>query len=252
VPELRRLLVTPDRLNELCVNSRRLALNNDEQHYLRRVLRLRQGDSFCVTNGQGRLWMAQLHSDGHLSLINGLKQPMEDQPKSAPSIGLAVALVRRGMDDSLRMACELGVDCFQPLRTNRCTVQAEYRPERWQSILREAVEQCERLWMPDLSPLADVKDWIPTGPCDVAIAVARETGIPDLEQWLASKVQRIRPVWLVVGPEGGWTDLEITDAVDRGWQPVDLGPTILRTSTAAVTGAVLLARWRDFDHSIRS
>ena len=177
---------------------------------------------------------------------------MEDQPKSAPSIGLAVALVRRGMDDLLRMACELGVDCFQPLRTNRCTLQAEYRPERWLSILREAVEQCERLWMPELLPLADVKDWTPTGACDVAIAVARETGVPDLEQWLASKLQRSRPVWLVVGPEGGWTDWEITDAVDRGWQPVNLGPTILRTSTAAVTGGVLLARWRDLDYSIRS
>ena len=99
MPELRRLLVTPDRLNDLGDGSRPFALNNDEQHYLRRVLRLRHGDFLCVTNGQGRLWMAQLQSDGHLSLINGLTQPMEDQPKSEPSIGLAVALVRRGMDD---------------------------------------------------------------------------------------------------------------------------------------------------------
>ena len=56
-----------------------------------------------------------------------------------------MALVRRGMDDVMRMACELGVDHVQPLQADRSVPQAEHRPERWGVILQEAVEQSERL-----------------------------------------------------------------------------------------------------------
>jgi 16S rRNA (uracil1498-N3)-methyltransferase len=49
---------------------------------------------------------------------------------------------------------------------------------------------------------------------------------------------------MAIGPEGGWSPAEEELAISQGWIPVSLGPTILRSSTAAVTAAALLSHWR--------
>ena len=143
VAERRRLLLSPDRLEV----GGSVLLNTEEQHYLRRVLRLRCGEQVDVTDGCGRLTLATLVEPQLLSLD---RPAQEIEPLQQPQLGLAVALMRRGMDEVVRMACELGIDRIQPLRCERCVPQAEHRPERWATIIREAVEQCERLWMPQL------------------------------------------------------------------------------------------------------
>ena len=153
VAERRRLLLLPDRL----ADGGAVRLNSEEQHYLRRVLRLRCGGRVDVTDGCGRLWVASLSEPDLLQLD---PTPQQIEPSPQPKLGLAVALVRRGLDDVIRMACELGIDRIQPLRCERCVPQAEHRPERWSTIVREAVEQCERLWMPQLLELEGLSQWI--------------------------------------------------------------------------------------------
>ena len=141
VAERRRLLLSPDRLDQ----GGSVLLNTDEQHYLRRVLRLRCGDKVDVIDGCGRLTRATLMEPQLLGLDSSVQLI---EPQAQPQLGLAVALMRRGMDEVVRMACELGIDRIQPLRCERCVPQADHRPERWATIIREAVEQCERLWIP--------------------------------------------------------------------------------------------------------
>ena len=153
VAERRRLLLTPDRLKE----GGPVLLNTEEQHYLRRVLRLRCGGRVDVIDGCGRLTVATLVEPQLLALD---RTPQQIEPLAQPQLGLAVALMRRGMDEVIRMACELGIDRIQLLRCDRCVPQAEDRPERWAAIVREAVEQCERLWMPELFELKDLSQWM--------------------------------------------------------------------------------------------
>ena len=124
VAELRRLLIEPNRLADRDINGI-LVLRKDERHYLRRVLRLRPGATVAVIDGRGRLLKGQLQEEGTLLRI------ISDEtasPAISPQLGLAIALVRHGMDDVIRMTCELGVDCIQPLQASRCTPQADYRP----------------------------------------------------------------------------------------------------------------------------
>ena len=210
VAELRRLLIEPSRLNRVNRTDRLIALNNDEQHYLRRVLRLRSGDPLTVIDGAGRLWTAELDGPSDLVLSSPLDRPQESQSDPSPPLGLALALIRRGMEDAMRMGCELGVDRFQPLRMARCTPQAEHRPQRWRTVLREATEQCERLWCPQLLALQDLHGWEPGNAAHVAFAVTRRGDVLSDQDWLTSLGDSKRPVWLVIGPEGGWTDAEIT------------------------------------------
>ncbi|MGC6483762.1 MAG: 16S rRNA (uracil(1498)-N(3))-methyltransferase [Synechococcus sp.] len=250
--ELRRLLMAPDRLRS---GVPVLGLEADERHYLRRVLRLRPGDHLAVVDGQGHRWTAQLGEGGEqLDLQQPLEQPMETMAAPCPRLGLAVVGVRRGMDEVMRMACELGVDCIQPLRSQWRTSQAEDRPERWQTILKEAVEQCERLWMPELCSTLEAKDWWekPGDGAFKALATTRQQTLMGFDAFLedaaAASVSRQRvpdPVWIAIGPEAGWTPIEQRDAERLGWTPVQLGGTILRTSTAAVAAATMLRSWRD-------
>ena len=245
VAELRRLLIEPSRLNRVNRTDRLIALNNEEQHYLRRVLRLRSGDPLTVIDGAGHRWTAQLKGAAELALSSPLDRPQESQSVPCPPLGLALALVRRGMEDAVRMGCELGIDRFQPLRMARCTPQAEHRPERWRTVLREATEQCERLWCPELLALQDLRGWDPGNESRVAFGVARRQGIRTDQDWLTSLSDSKHPVWLVIGPEGGWTDAEIELAESLGWQPVSFGDDILRSSTASLRAAVSMVRWRE-------
>ena len=241
--ELRRLLIDPGRLEDLKSAETPLILNQDERHYLRRVLRKRHGDSIAVVDGRGHLWRAELVQGDALRLEGDVWHPLAAVPRPTPRLGLAVALVKSGTNEWLRMATELGVDVLQPLQADRCTVQAELRPNRWQSVVREATEQCERLWMPELSKVLPVNHWDPGDCVRVGIAVARSCRAMSMDSWLRN-AHDSRETWLVVGPEGGWTDQEIERALRMQWQPVSMGESILRSSTAAICAAVSLVRWR--------
>ncbi|QNI51042.1 RNA methyltransferase/ RsmE family protein [Synechococcus sp. RS9915] len=239
--ERRRLLIAPQRLAAVETGDPTVPLERSEQHYLRRVLRCRVGDTIDVVDGCGSLWQAQLISADALrvsvpaDLIESVR---------VPRLGLGLSLIRRGFEDALRMACELGVDEIQPLRADRSTPQAEHRPERWATILQEAVEQCERLWLPTLKPACKLAQW-PNSSDPVAVGVTRRADTPALRDWLNQTTNCNGMVWLLVGPEGGWSNAEEQLSITREWQPVHLGSSILRSSTAAVRGSVELVQWRD-------
>lgn len=243
--ERRRLLIDSRRLqsaDDRC----RFVLEDHESRYLRKVLRLKQGAQVDVIDGQGHLWVARL-LDGHqLELCSEIEAPSQTVISPRPKLGLAIALIRRGMDDVMRMACELGVDRLQPLDCQRCVPQAEHRPERWGSILQEAVEQCERLWAPELHDVCPCAEWWDTpGPNDLhLIAVARELESPRLSELLATQASVDGAIWLSIGSEGGWSVQELDAAQAAGWISVSLGDTILRSSTAAVAGISSLSNWR--------
>ena len=238
VRELRRLLIPPDRL----VGSELIKLQNDESHYLRRVLRLRIGDSLAISDGCGQLWQAEL-VDEHT--VKTDPTPCEQLVQPQPPLGLAVSIIRRGFDDVVRMACELGIDTIQPLRCERTVLQAEHRPDRWNTIVREAVEQCERLWQPTVLELNSLESWLNSSSGQKAVGVTRTKKLEPLGDWLEQRVISAQTTWLIVGPEGGWTSAERDALHNHSVAPIHLGPSILRTSTAAVAGAVELVRWRE-------
>ncbi|CAE07671.1 RNA methyltransferase, RsmE family protein [Synechococcus sp. WH 8103] len=239
--ERRRLLIAPQRLAAVETGDPTVPLERSEQHYLRRVLRCRVGDTIDVVDGCGSLWQAQLISADALRVSVPADQI---EPVRVPRLGLGLSLIRRGFEDALRMACELGVDEIQPLRADRSTPQAEHRPERWATILQEAVEQCERLWLPTLKPACKLAQW-PNSSDPVAVGVTRRADTPALRDWLNQTTNCNGMVWLLVGPEGGWSNAEEQLSITREWQPVHLGSSILRSSTAAVRGSVELVQWRD-------
>jgi 16S rRNA (uracil1498-N3)-methyltransferase len=284
--EWRRLLVQPERLP--VAGAAGLPLQPEEAHYLRRVLRLRPGEQLAVVDGAGRLWSAVLEEPaagaaaaevGSLRLEQPLQAPLQQQPAARPQLQLAVALPRLDADVLLRMVCELGIDGFTPLRAARSVAADRLKPQRQQAILREALEQCERLWLPQLELEQSALAWLAVPPAAgqrCFLATTRRQGLMDLEVALAAAVAALpgfpelapgagvsadaagsgaasgasaaedpmERITVAIGPEGGWTPDEEATALQAGWQPVGLGQAILRTSTAAVSAAALMASWR--------
>ena len=249
--EARRLLIAPARLGAVGAD-RLLPLEPAEAHYLRRVLRQRAGARIELVDGRGSLWSAALEPDGRLRLEQAAERPLRREPPPAPPLTLALALPRRDTELVWRMACELGVDRLQPLLAVRGVVAGRLPVERWRAVLREATEQCERLWLPALAEAMPAEAWLSApraGPG--LIAVTRRAGLPPLGAWLAGagSLRPEEPVSLAIGPEGGWSEAEEAAALAAGWQAVSLGSTILRCSTAAVAGVALLAAGRQLSGS---
>jgi 16S rRNA (uracil1498-N3)-methyltransferase len=268
------LLIPPGRL------AQRFALLPPERHYLTRVLRLAPGQGCDVVDGAGRRWGAVLTAAGELELEQPLEAPLEARPAPAPALELAVAVPRQEVELVWRMATELGIDRLQPLLADRCQGRERWPLERWSAIVREACEQSERLWLPELAQPRTAADWLaaPEGeapkegaaaemvPLEGApgealhlLATSRGEDRPLLPRRLAelcpsasgtpsgaSPGLATRPgrVRLAIGPEGGWSPAEEALALGRGWVAVSAGPTILRTTTAAVAAAAWLTGWR--------
>ena len=248
VRELRRLLISPQRLVGAELE---LPLESEELHYLRRVLRLREGDRFAIGDGAGHLWTAALAGGTGAVLEQPVDAPLQAEARPVLPLALAVALPKRDGELVLRMACELGFDRLTPLKAER-SVPGAFNSERCSLILREAAEQCERLWSPELGALQPAEACLGQPPLGLGLlATTRREVLPLLEAVLeqTSLSALVYPnsdkgVVMAIGPEGGWSPAEEELAISKGWIPVSLGPTILRSSTAAVAAAALLSHWR--------
>jgi 16S rRNA (uracil1498-N3)-methyltransferase len=255
--ELRRLLIEPGRLSS---GGPTLALTQPERHYLERVLRFRPGDRLAVVDGAGHLWTALLAEFGGLRLEQQPAAPLCSEGRPSPELELAMAVPKREAELVWRMASELGADRLQPLLAQRGVPGASAPLERWRSVVREAIEQCERLWQPVLLEPVEAQAWLAQGPRAGEsswvglLATTRRDGLPPLPQALHAAVALARGgqlgrVSLAIGPEGGWSEGEERLAQAAGWIPVSLGAPILRTPTAAVAGTAALCSWRDFSSS---
>ena len=259
--ELRRLLIPPGRLRTAAARTGMEAaaglveLEPEEAHYVARVLRFRHGDRLALIDGEGQLWTATVEQPALLRLEQPLDQPLERASRPSPAITLAMAVPKRDPELVWRMATELGATQLQPLLASRGGVRGTLPLERWRTIVREATEQCERLWLPHLAEPVEAMAWFSTpvvGPA--LLATTRQAGLPTLPELLPDLMPNLPTMGLVrqsdprtaalrlaIGPEGGWSSEEEEAALAAGWQPVSLGSSILRTSTAAVAALAWLS-----------
>lgn len=224
----------------------------EQSHQIERVLRLRAGDR-VVAVCAGREHMVELTAIAHgrsEGRVIEVRRPDREPPLR---VVLAQGLPKGDkMEMIVQKAVEIGVAEIRPLRAARCVVQlqgerARARTQRWQAIAREASEQSGRLAVPPVHEVCALAD---------ALAEARESGdspallllwegetSTGLAAALRSRTAATGPVWLFVGPEGGWAPEEVDLARAAGAVPVSLGPRILRTETAgpAALAMVLFA-----------
>ena len=248
---LTRLIISNERL-ELS-NKNILELTKKESHYLYKVMRTCINQDILITNGQGLLWQAKTLTNDFIEIINFQNPYLSQKPKSL-IVGLATSIPKNGFDDILKMSTELGIDIIQPLITDRQIKRIKNlsaKELRWETIINESVEQCERLWKPKLLKCLNISDWIPKviGKDFISISATRIRNSKNLKNLLReieiNSFKKNKIFWNVIGPEGGWSQNEISSFLEYKIHLVKLSDTILRTSTAAISASFILNEWRD-------
>ncbi len=238
---VQRLMVEPSQ-----VIADQLHLSDQQQHYLYRVLRLGVGQQVLVLDGLGHQWIATLTTTVGVAAI----APAPPSPQATPApITLAIALPKgNGFDEVVRQTTELGVTTLQPVISDRTLAQPNPKKlERWQRIAAEATEQSERLLLPVILPPRPWRDYLQQSePGQRWICVARGGAQGDAPHLLAAALASDphRPAAIATGPEGGWTEAEVEAAIAVGFEPVSLGPHILRAVTAPLAALTLVAAAR--------
>ena len=231
-------------------------IQGPEVRYLSRVLRLGPGDRVRIFNGQGEEYLAQIQELSGQRVRLALEELLETQSTSREA-DLSIVLcqgIPKGdkMELILQKGTELGVMRFIPLLTERTIVQlaearVEKRQQRWQRVAAAASRQCQRVLVPQVEtarPLTEVLESIPPGELGL-IPWENETEM-SLKKVIRNWIGSPPPVWVFIGPEGGFTTTEVHQARKAGVIPVSLGPRILRTETAGLAVlSLLLYEWGD-------
>ncbi|MDP3438860.1 MAG: 16S rRNA (uracil(1498)-N(3))-methyltransferase, partial [Azonexus sp.] len=166
--------------------------------------------------------------------------------------GLNVTLVQavqagEKMDFTIQKAVELGVADIVPVDSRRSLIRltgerAAKRIAHWQGVAASACEQCGRNQVPIVAPLEKLEHWLarPARPgLRLMLAPGAEHALADLPP--------VKDLQLLIGAEGGLDPQEMVAAQTAGFQPVRLGPRVLRTETAGLAAlAALQALWGDF------
>ncbi len=216
-------------------------LTDDNRHRLERVLRLRPGDSFIITDGLGHEAEAVLHADSEF------KASEWTTPNREPAVDVSVfAAISKGerLEWLIEKAVEMGVKRIIPLIAERCVVKNPGRNkiERWRKVAATAMLQCGGCFLPEVTDPIMVKDIGRPQSGTTAILLHEESLSVSLHH-LPGSTDFARNIWLASGPEGGFADSEVELFIDQGWQPVWLGRRLFKTDTAPVIAlAGLLSR----------
>ncbi len=217
-----------------------LPMREAQAHYLGTVLRRAAGDGVRLFNARDGEWQADIESlrrrGGELLIRTRLRPAAAE---TGPLL-LFAPVKRDATDLVVRMATELGVSGLRPVMTAR-TNAARVNLDRLQAIAIEAAEQCERLSVPTIAAACRLDALLSQWPEATGLAAAiermpAEPGPPG----------RLVPAALLIGPEGGFTPLELDALHGRPFVTlISLGPRILRAETAAVAGLVCLQSVRE-------
>jgi 16S rRNA (uracil1498-N3)-methyltransferase len=203
-------------------------LAGDDRHHLESVLRLRAGEVVSATDGRGAWRLCRFE-------VGGVLLPDTEamrRPRPSPSITVGFAPIKGDRPEwAVQKLAEVGVDRIVVLRAERSVVRwegerADRHLARLRAVVRQAAMQSRQVWLPELIGVQDVLSLLATA----GVAIAAPGGAPP----------RLDVPTVLVGPEGGWSPQEEESAQAT----VDLGPSVLRTESAAVAAGVLLVGLR--------
>lgn len=223
----------------------------DESHHLVAVNRAKSGDTVVAFDGRGNEWICELVEDAKQAAV--LKVRFRQKSKPLPyEITLGQALPKgQFMDAIVRKATELGAARIVPLESERTIVHLEgdrtdRKIEKWQTAAVEAAKQCGNPYVPEILPVQPADAFMQASRgYDLKLIASLQPGAKSLKSILpafaAANGHAARKVLLLVGPEGDFTPAELGVARGAGFEPITLGPLVLRCETAAVYALSVLS-----------
>jgi 16S rRNA (uracil1498-N3)-methyltransferase len=221
-------------------------LTGEDHHYLARVRRVKVGDRFLCGDSRGGRWLCTVVRIGPESLRLRLEQAAAAPDLQQYSVRLIQCLPKAAkMDLIVRQATEMGVAQVRPVYSRFSQVkpgspaddkEADKKCERWRRIARQAVQQSGAARVPDIEAPRALESLLQelgeAGNGEVRLFFHQDRETADTLHGCLSKSLKI--ITLVVGPEGGLSAEEVSLLRSKGFVPITVGQTVLRTETAAL------------------
>ncbi len=232
------------------VAGERVRLDGEEGHHAAVVRRVASGEQVTLTDGAGHVARCRVDETGKgwldLSVLEVATHPAE-----MPRLVVVQALPKGDRGElAVEMLTEVGVDVIVPWSASRSIARwkgdrVEKSLAKWRSAAREAAKQSRRSWFPEVSDLATTDDVVALlASASVRVVLHEAASGPLADVPVPGRGQIV----IVVGPEGGITDDELEAFSAVGAEPLRMGSSVLRSSTAGVAAAAALLartpRWR--------
>ena len=218
-----------------------ITLDDNAFNHLIRVLRMKTGESITLFDGSNQITPTVIHEVNKKTVIVKTANSVLDNRESPLNIHLGQVISRGDkMEFTIQKSVELGVNTITPLLSERCGVKLdqerlEKKVQQWQKIVISACEQCGRNIIPCINPVMKLENW-----CANLTDSLKLNLHPKAEQGINQLPNDNKNISLLIGPEGGLSNEEISMTHQYQFTDILLGPRVLRTETAALTAITAL------------
>lgn len=225
------------------INDKSVIITGSDVNHIKNVIRLKPGDEISISNGMdGRDYRCAIESITDTEVLCELRFIKEYGVELSSKVYLFQGLPKGDkMELIIQKAVELGVYEIIPVRTKRVIVKLDDKKEskkiaRWQQIAEGGAKQSGRGLIPEVKPVMGFAEALKyAGSLDAAlIPYEKAEGIQKTRS-IIHDLKGKKSVAIFIGPEGGFDEKEVEDAMNQGVFPVTLGRRILRTETAGLT-----------------
>jgi 16S rRNA (uracil1498-N3)-methyltransferase len=239
--QLHRFFIRPE-----SVSDGKISIEGPDARQIATVLRLQPGSKIMALDGTGSAHIVELSEVSSTLVTGSIVQtcPLDSEPQTKLTIAQALPKGDK-LEFILQKGTELGVVQFEIIETARTVARPpenrlERRFERWRSIVEEAAEQACRSFVPEVSGIDTLEQFLPKiSSYDLSICLWEDenhTGIRNLLQ----QGRSAQSILIMVGPEGGFDKEEISRIQKAGAVTASLGKRILRCETAAIAATAIV------------
>jgi 16S rRNA (uracil1498-N3)-methyltransferase len=215
------------------ISASQIELDKFESRHLLTTLKKKQGATLSVTDGEGTIYQAEIESTK-----SPLALSIQSKKKCKPyvlNLALGIGFIRPNrLDFLLEKATELGVSRFYLIKSHHANYVSN-NVNRYQKILRQAIKQSQRPWLPEIFICKNLAEYIVHSKFDELKLCAADSTSPAISsRFRASGNDNFTKVNVAIGPEGGFSKEEIEALENDAFLSVSLGHWRLRSETAAI------------------
>ncbi len=225
------------------IQGNRVVIEGGDVNHIKNVLRMKPGEEIAVSNGlDGKEYRCGILAFEDDRVLCELRFVKEDGVELSAQVYLFQGLPKADKMEMIIQKCvELGVYAVVPVATKRCVVKlddkkAKSKIARWQGIAEAAAKQSKRRIVPEIMDVMSFKQ---------AIQFVKNFEVKIIPYELAEDMNRTKEIIsalvpgqkiaVFIGPEGGFDETEVQEALENETVPITLGKRILRTETAGLT-----------------
>lgn len=214
-------------------NSTHCILTGQESVHCHRVMRKKEGDPIWITDGKGQRFECVIEQMKKDQVICRIQQTQSPGKHWQGKISLVVSPLQQParFEWLLEKATEIGVDEIYPVICERSSIR-KLNSSRYDNLLISAMKQSAQSIKPVMHEVHSFSEFFKSTLhyTDKFIAICD----PLPKNTLSNKIAGKQQIMLWIGPEGDFTSIEISTALQQGWEPVQLGQVRLRAETAAI------------------